>query len=139
METKIKIPNVHGTIFKLGKDIYMSYGDKTYATFGSNEIVTRKRLKAIAAISNAEMIILVDSTEKDALEGLGDRKVTPRFFYSTRTPYKWSSDEKTHTLNSNLKPIESLEEAKTEAVKREVRSHGENCVNVSFGLKYDVR
>ncbi len=139
MENRNKIPNSNGTIFKVGKDIFLSYGDKTYATFGSEKIVTRKQLKNLAKAGEAEVVILVDNAMHNIFEDLEGRELEKTFFYTTRTPYAWSSGETLNGFNSvNRMPLGSLEEAKQEALKHEVQSTTERCVNVGFGFKYDL-
>lgn len=63
-----------------------------------------------------------------------------RFFYTTNTPYKWSSGPSIHYWNliskTDMREIASLDEARDLARKHRVHSMGIDCVTTTYGIEY---
>jgi hypothetical protein len=61
-----------------------------------------------------------------------------RYFYTTHTPYEWSSGPHMSTLNDEYMEIASLEEAKALAEKHANPSTSRDCVVTTYGVEYSL-
>lgn len=63
----------------------------------------------------------------------------PNYFYSTATPYKWSSGPSFHPYDPEVGgKIASLERAKELAQKKQVVSTGDDRVDTTYGVSYNL-
>ena len=63
---------------------------------------------------------------------------TKKFFYTTDTPYQWSSGPTLHFYNDEYKPIASIEEAEELALVHLNVTSGDDCVYTAFGVMTDI-
>lgn len=60
------------------------------------------------------------------------------FFYSTHTPFTWSSGPELRYFNDEHEYIQSLEEAEELARKHEKITYGEDHIDTAFGVLYMI-
>lgn len=61
-----------------------------------------------------------------------------RYFYTTHTPYAWSSGPHMSLLNDKYEYIASLEEAKALAEKHANPTTNDKCVVTTYGVEYSL-